>query len=50
MEYQKKTATTTVPYEVLPSYVYRVGDEVQVTTAGDARFVPLLGQFGFKDS
>jgi uncharacterized protein YyaL (SSP411 family) len=26
-EYQKRTATTTAPYGVLPSYVYRVGDE-----------------------
>jgi hypothetical protein len=33
-EYQKKTATTTAPYAVLPSYVYRVGDEVQVPDSG----------------
>lgn len=30
--------------------VRRVGDDIQTTTAGDARFVPLLGQFGFKGS
>ena len=30
--------------------VRREGDEIKVTTAGDARFVPLLGQFGFRDS
>jgi len=30
--------------------VRREGDEIKVSTAGDARFVPLLGQFGFKDS
>ena len=30
--------------------VRREGDEIRVTTAGDARFVPLLGQFGFRDS
>lgn len=29
--------------------VRREGDEIHVTTAGDARFVPLLGQFGFRD-
>ena len=34
MEYQKKTATTTVPYAVLPSYVYRVGDDVHVPDSG----------------
>jgi len=28
-EYQKRTATTTAPYSVLPSYVYRVGDEAK---------------------
>jgi hypothetical protein len=28
-EYQKKTATTTIPYDVLPAYVYRLGDEVK---------------------
>ena len=26
-EYQKQTASTTAPYRVLPSYVYRTGDE-----------------------
>jgi hypothetical protein len=26
-EYQKRSATTTAPYGVLPAYVYRVGDE-----------------------
>lgn len=30
--------------------VRREGDAISVTTAGDARFVPLLGQFGFRDS
>jgi protein-L-isoaspartate(D-aspartate) O-methyltransferase len=30
--------------------VRREGDAINVTTAGDARFVPLLGQFGFRDS
>jgi Protein-L-isoaspartate carboxylmethyltransferase len=30
--------------------VRREGDAIKVTTAGDARFVPLLGQFGFRDS
>ena len=28
-EYQKRTATTTAPYGVLPSYVYRLGDETK---------------------
>ena len=28
-EYQKRSATTTAPYGVLPSYVYRVGDETK---------------------
>jgi hypothetical protein len=28
-EYQKRAATTTAPYGVLPSYVYRVGDEAK---------------------
>jgi Glycosyl hydrolase family 9 len=28
-EYQKKSATTTAPYGVLPAYVYRVGDELK---------------------
>ena len=30
--------------------VRREGEEIRITTAGDARFVPLLGQFGFRDS
>jgi protein-L-isoaspartate(D-aspartate) O-methyltransferase len=30
--------------------VRREGDEIKVSTAGDARFVPLLGQFGFRES
>lgn len=30
--------------------VRREGDGITVTTAGDARFVPLLGQFGFRES
>ena len=29
MEYQKKAATTTAPWNVLPAYVYRLGDEVK---------------------
>lgn len=28
-EYQKRTATTTAPYGVLPAYVYRLGDETK---------------------
>ena len=28
-EYQKRAATTTAPYGVLPSYVYRLGDETK---------------------
>jgi hypothetical protein len=28
-EYQKRAATTTEPYAVLPSYVYRLGDEMK---------------------
>ena len=30
--------------------VRREGNEIKVSTAGDARFVPLLGQFGFRES
>ena len=33
-EYQKKTATKTAPYGVLPAYVYRVGDERAVPDSG----------------
>ncbi|HSL69619.1 MAG TPA: glycoside hydrolase family 9 protein, partial [Longimicrobiales bacterium] len=33
-EYQKKTATTTAPYRVLPAYVYRLGDEREVPDSG----------------
>ena len=33
-EYQKRAATTTAPYGVLPSYVYRVGDERMVPDSG----------------
>ncbi|MGH7444887.1 MAG: glycoside hydrolase family 9 protein, partial [Longimicrobiales bacterium] len=33
-EYQKRSATTTQPYGVLPAYVYRAGDEVQVPDSG----------------
>jgi hypothetical protein len=29
VEYQKKAASTTAPYSVLPAYVYRLGDEVK---------------------
>ena len=30
--------------------VRREGDEIKISTAGDARFVPLLGQFGFRET
>lgn len=33
-EYQKKSATTTAPYGVLPAYVYRAADSVQVPDSG----------------
>jgi glycosyl hydrolase family 9/cellulase-like Ig domain-containing protein len=33
-EYQKRTATTTSPYGVLPAYVYRLGDERTVPDSG----------------
>jgi hypothetical protein len=33
-EYQKKSVAATAPYDVLPSYVYRVGDEVTVPDSG----------------
>jgi hypothetical protein len=33
-EYQKKSATTTAPYGVLPAYVYREGDEKEVPDSG----------------
>ena len=33
-EYQKRTATTTAPYRVLPAYVYRLADSVQVPDSG----------------
>ena len=33
-EYQKKSATTTAPYGVLPAYVYRVGDDHEVPDSG----------------
>ncbi len=33
-EYQKRTATITAPYGVLPAYVYRVVDSVQVPDSG----------------
>lgn len=33
-EYQKRTATMTAPYGVLPAYVYRVGDEKEVPDSG----------------
>jgi hypothetical protein len=29
VDYQKRAATTTAPYHVLPAYVYRAGDEVK---------------------
>ncbi|HXG73158.1 MAG TPA: hypothetical protein VNJ04_21410, partial [Gemmatimonadaceae bacterium] len=37
-EYQKRTATTTAPYNVLPAYVYRLGDEKHVADSG-ARYM-----------
>ncbi len=33
-EYQKKTATTTEPYGILPAYVYRSGDTGEVPDSG----------------
>jgi len=33
-EYQKKTAATTAPYGVLPAYVYRLRDTVEVPDSG----------------
>ena len=33
-EYQKRSATTTAPYGVLPAYVYRLGDEKTVPDSG----------------
>ena len=33
-EYQKKSATTTAPYGVLPAYVYRIGDAHEVPDSG----------------
>ncbi|MBL0938875.1 MAG: glycoside hydrolase family 9 protein [Gemmatimonadaceae bacterium] len=33
-EFQKRTATNTAPYHVLPAYVYRVVDSVQVPDSG----------------
>ncbi|MCC6242941.1 MAG: glycoside hydrolase family 9 protein [Gemmatimonadaceae bacterium] len=33
-EYQKRTAAITAPYHVLPAYVYRVADSVQVPDSG----------------
>jgi hypothetical protein len=33
-EYQKWSATTTAPYGMLPAYVYRAGDEVEVPDSG----------------
>ncbi|MGI8617483.1 MAG: glycoside hydrolase family 9 protein, partial [Gemmatimonadaceae bacterium] len=33
-EYQKRSATTTAPYGVLPAYVYRLGDERLVPDSG----------------
>jgi hypothetical protein len=33
-EYQKRSVTATAPYEVLPAYVYRVGDERMVPDSG----------------
>jgi hypothetical protein len=33
-EYQKRSATTTAPWGVLPAYVYRIGDEREVPDSG----------------
>ena len=33
-EYQKRSATTTEPYGVLPSYVYRLSDDFEVAATG----------------
>jgi hypothetical protein len=33
-EYQKKSVEATAPYDVLPAYVYRRGDEVEVPDSG----------------
>jgi hypothetical protein len=33
-EYQKRSAPTTAPYDVLPAYVYRLGDERTVPDSG----------------
>jgi len=33
-EYQKAAATTTAPYDVLPAYVYRAGDDWEVPDSG----------------
>ena len=33
-EYQKRSAAITAPYQVLPAYVYRVNDSVQVPDSG----------------
>ncbi|MBR9990931.1 MAG: glycoside hydrolase family 9 protein [Gemmatimonadetes bacterium] len=34
LAYQKRIATTTAPYNVLPAYVYRLGDEIHVPEEG----------------
>lgn len=34
VDYQKRAATTTAPYNVLPAYVYRLGGEVEVPDSG----------------
>ena len=34
-EYKKRSAVTTVPYAVLPSYVYRLADSAYVPASGD---------------
>ncbi|GLC25288.1 glycoside hydrolase family 9 protein [Roseisolibacter agri] len=34
-EFQKRAATTTAPYGVLPAYVYRVADSAHVPASGD---------------
>jgi hypothetical protein len=43
-EYQKRTATTTAPYGVLPAYVYRLADTLTVPDSG-ARYLATRGAY-----
>ncbi|MCA0375851.1 MAG: glycoside hydrolase family 9 protein [Gemmatimonadetes bacterium] len=43
-EYQKRTAQVTAPYDVLPAYVYRVVDSVQVPDSG-GRYMEKQGEY-----